>query len=102
MRRRALASVFGKDMLDDSTQVGGFEELLAIDRQKPFECVGEVNEARALLRALADSTEWRDAAVVRALAPKLSQPGSGLEPFLSGAPEHNVPSRFIEDLQNVA
>lgn len=101
MRRGELASIFGRDMLDDPAQLSGFEELLALDREKPFECVGTVDEARALLSALSASEEWSDAAVVRALGPRLARHRLRLEQFLGIATQHNVPARFADDLESV-
>jgi len=66
-----LERIFGADLLADEAQVEGFRRLLALDGHKPFECVGEANEARAVIRRLQDSPEWRQKAVVQALAPLL-------------------------------
>ena len=53
LERAALTAVFGRDLLDDPAQEAGFRAILGIDAEKPFECVGEADEARAALRALA-------------------------------------------------
>lgn len=84
--RRQLLEIFGSDLLADPAQTDGFASLLAIDGEKPFECVGEAAEARAAIMALAESDEWKScpavselAARVRPLAPptldELCQPG---------------------------
>lgn len=64
----ALAAIFGVDLLDDPAQIDGFRALLAIDDHKPFECVGEVDEARAALAALSGDRRWSGTAVVEALS----------------------------------
>lgn len=66
-----LRAIFGVDLLDDECQIDGFVRLLALDGQKPFECVGEFNEARAAIQSLSRRPDWRDHAVVRSLAPML-------------------------------
>jgi hypothetical protein len=48
--------------------VPGYLELLGIDAHKPFECVGEVAESLVALGMLTGDPQWRDAAVVTALA----------------------------------
>ena len=53
MERDDLVGVFGRDLLDDPAQEAGFRAVLGIDADKPFECVGEIDEARAALRAVA-------------------------------------------------
>jgi hypothetical protein len=67
MSRERITHIFGKDLLADSAQVPGFEELLGIDAHKPFECVGEVEESVVALGMLAADPQWADAPVVRAL-----------------------------------
>ena len=42
-------------------------ELTGLAGQKPWECVGEIEEAAACLYALTGHPEWDDAAIVRAL-----------------------------------
>lgn len=61
-----LTQIFGKDLLDDATQIPGFAELIDID-SKPFECVGEIASARNALSALRTSPEWKDRLVVVAI-----------------------------------
>ncbi|MCD2191937.1 hypothetical protein LQ327_00850 [Actinomycetospora endophytica] len=71
MTRSRLAGIFGWDLLDDRAQFEGYHELLGLVGHKPFECVGEIAEARVALEQLAEDPEWRDAAVVRELAARL-------------------------------
>ncbi len=73
MAPASLRAVFGADLLDDQSQLDGFARLLALDGEKPFECVGEAEEARAALLALSRSEHWRQHAVVSALAPRLAK-----------------------------
>lgn len=61
-----LIEIFGKDLLDDVTQVSGFTDLVYIDN-KPFECVGEIESARNALATLITSSEWKDHAVVASI-----------------------------------
>lgn len=65
----ALAQMFGCNLLDAPDQVSGFRALLALDGVKPFECVGEAQEARAALMRLSRDPRWSQMTVVRALAP---------------------------------
>lgn len=67
-----LVRIFGADLLADPEQTAGFRALLALDGQKPFECVGEAAEARAAIRALSGRREWQDHAVVRSLTAELA------------------------------
>ena len=61
-----LTEIFGKDLLDDVSQVSGFTDLVDIDN-KPFECVGEIESARNALTTLLASSEWKDHVVVASI-----------------------------------
>ncbi|MEJ0017233.1 MAG: hypothetical protein WDN25_11830 [Acetobacteraceae bacterium] len=93
VERQRLVQTFGRDMLDDPAQIDGFAELCGLQRHKPFECVGEVEESAAVLTHLAAMAEWREHAVVRALAPRLPQ-GNFASLFASRGP-HLVPARYL-------
>lgn len=67
-----MQAIFGRDLLADSTLTESFAELLALDGAKPFECVGEADEARAAVQALASQVDWSERPVVRSLAPRLA------------------------------
>ncbi len=88
-----LIATFGRDLLDDPVQIDGFAELCGLRHFKPFECVGEIEESAALMQHLAGLTDWRDAAVVRALAPRVAA-GDLASLFAPRAP-HAVPDRFM-------
>jgi hypothetical protein len=64
-----VTAIIGRDMFADPAQIPGFAALMS-DDEKPFECVGERRESAAALTLLADDPNWREAAVVAALAPR--------------------------------
>ena len=100
-----LLSVFGRNLLDDESQAAGFDALLEYQDHKPFECVGEGAEARAAMYALSQRPEWReDALVARFVAeilPQLDQAQLALEPWLTPAREHRVPTRLQAALKAI-
>lgn len=71
--RARLVVIFGGDVLADATQVEGYRQLLGFDGDRPFECVGDVDESLALLRRVSDDPQWTGTAVVRALRPELDR-----------------------------
>lgn len=94
LTRDALAAVFGADLLDDPAQEAGFRAILGIDAEKPFECVGETDEARAAMRAVAASPQWAGDAIVARLAPALGGPDArAVEPWLVRSGDHAIPER---------
>jgi UDP-N-acetyl-alpha-D-muramoyl-L-alanyl-L-glutamate epimerase len=72
MQPARMQAIFGRDLLADSSLTESFAELLALDGAKPFECVGEADEARAAVQALTSNPDWAQHSVVRALAPRLA------------------------------
>jgi UDP-N-acetyl-alpha-D-muramoyl-L-alanyl-L-glutamate epimerase len=92
VERQRLIGTFGRDMLDDAAQIDGFAELCGLQRHKPFECVGEIEESAAVMAHLAALADWRDDAVVQALSPRLHGDFAAL--FSPRGP-HLVPERYL-------
>ncbi|HOV59198.1 MAG TPA: endonuclease domain-containing protein, partial [Rhodanobacteraceae bacterium] len=101
-----LVGIFGRNLLDDESQLPGFDALLEYREHKPFECVGEGGESRAALHALAQRPEWREDAVVaryaREIAPQLDAAALDLAPWLAPSDEHQVPQRLRGALRALA
>lgn len=68
MPKPRLVAIFGRNLLDDPSQVPGYDALLEYRDHKPFECVGEGRESRAAMAALAKRPEWREDAIVARFA----------------------------------
>lgn len=102
MNRPRMEAIFGANMLEDESQQQGFEELMGLSGHKPWECVGELAESGAALLMLADDPDWRDAKIVRALAPRLRalmpDHQSVWRALLTPSPEDSMPPRFREML----
>ena len=67
MDKDRMLSIFGHDFLDVPANERSFRELTGLAGQKPWECVGEIEEAAACLYVLTQHPDWEDSAVVRAL-----------------------------------
>lgn len=52
-----MVKIFGKDMLNDITLKDTFEQLVGLDEEKPFECVGSCDEVNAAMQALLERYE---------------------------------------------
>jgi len=93
-----LEAIFGQDLLDDPAQLDGFAKLLALDGEKPFECVGEANEARAAIKALSASKRWRGHAIVEALGPRLrSLTVPSLDDLCRPGGPHLIPEVLLDE-----
>jgi UDP-N-acetyl-alpha-D-muramoyl-L-alanyl-L-glutamate epimerase len=96
--KKALIGIFGRDLLDDPAQCGGFAALCGLGAYKPFECVGETAESAAAFSYLGAQPEWRDDAVVRqllaALPPNCGDAWQDRTAFAKQGP-HRVPERYL-------
>jgi len=54
LEREKLISLFGKNLFTDSHLDNTFRELLGLEKTKPFECVGEIEEVRKALEMSKD------------------------------------------------
>ncbi len=68
MTPEQLTTIFGADLLNDPGQYEGFALLTATGGDKPFECVGEVEEVLAAIHLLANDPQWSNHPVVARLA----------------------------------
>ena len=100
-----LSEVFGRDLLDDPDQYDGFALLTATGGEKPFECVGEVEECLAAIRLLRGQDQWCAHAVVQRLASEVlaAQPvtESALEAQFALSDDHDVPEVLIGSVREV-
>ncbi len=98
MTPEAVAAIVGGNLLDDPAQEEGFRALCALDRDKPFECVGTIDECRSLLATLSDRPGWSDAVLVRRLGPAVAGAESGLPELLAPGGPHHIPAALLEKL----
>ena len=103
MPKPRLVGIFGRNLLDDAGQAGGFDALLEFEDHKPFECVGEGQESRAAMAALAARPEWKEDALVarfaREIQPQLIAADLQIAPLLKLEGEHRVPPALWERLR---
>lgn len=102
MDKDRLISIFGQNLLEKSANERSFRELTGLDGQKPWECVGEIEEAAACLYALSDRPEWDSAFIVRALHDDLlAQYGrprlaAALHDLMVDSADHLIPAAIAE------
>ena len=97
-----MIGIFGRNFLDGPANERSFRELTGLAGQKPWECVGEIEEAAACLHALTDHPDWQESAIVRVLKDDLvTQYGSArlataLEALFVDSPDHHIPAGIAE------
>ncbi len=103
MSKPRLVGIFGRNLLDDVSQIGGYDALLEYQDHKPFECVGEGRESRAAMASLSERPEWREDEIVerfaREIRPQLSPIEQQIAPLLIVDDEHRVPSAIWDRLR---
>ncbi|WP_421568679.1 UDP-N-acetyl-alpha-D-muramoyl-L-alanyl-L-glutamate epimerase [Stenotrophomonas sp. PD6] len=103
MPKTRLVRIFGRNLLDDVEQAGGFDALLEFQDHKPFECVGEGRESRAAMATLATRPEWSEDALVKRfveeIRPQLDAAELQIEPLLVLDGEHRIPAAIWERLR---
>ena len=103
MPKPRLVGIFGRNLLDDAGQIGGYDALLEYQDHKPFECVGEGRESRAAMAALSERPEWREDEIVerfaREIRPQLDAAELAIAPLLVLDDEHRVPAALWERLR---
>lgn len=93
MDKDELVKIFGKNLLDDPSQVQGYAELCGLVNDKPFECVGEVEESAAVMKKLSTRGAWRNDAVIKDLAPQITN--HDFDYLFRLAAEHNLPFSYL-------
>jgi hypothetical protein len=102
MDKERLLGIFGQNLLDRPQNEHPYRELTGLAGQKPWECVGEIEEAAACLYALSGRPEWDSAAIVRALHDDLlKQYGrprlvAALSDLMIDSTDHHIPAAIAE------
>src|SRR5690606_9918639 len=103
MSKPRLVGILGRTLLDDPSQIAGYDALLEYQAHKPFECVGEGRESRAAMAALTARPEWGEDALVKRFAreimPQLDAGDLRIEPLLVLDEEQRIPPRLWERLR---
>jgi UDP-N-acetyl-alpha-D-muramoyl-L-alanyl-L-glutamate epimerase len=105
--RIELERVFGGNLFEDSENLPGYLEILGLRGHKPFECVGEYEEAAMALDMVHRDPAWTRYAMVRRLFEELRDqgkvPAAGVrDALLATGSRHFVPPRFRGALNALA
>lgn len=97
-----MMDIFGHNFLDVPGNEHSFRELTGLAGQKPWECVGEIEEAAACLYVLTTHPDWEHAQVVQALHADLvanyGRPwlSAAVNDLFTDSPDHLVPAAIAE------
>jgi hypothetical protein len=102
MDRQRMLGIFGHNFLDRPENERSFRELTGLAGQKPWECVGEIEEAAACLYRLTSHPDWEGAAIVHTLRDELvAQYGrprlsAALNDLFIDSADHHIPPAIAE------
>ncbi len=100
-----LTAIFGKDLLEDPEQYDGFALLTATGGDKPFECVGEVDECLAAISLLAKHPQWQEHVNVKRLAEEVlaQRPVSDqdVDAHFALSEDHDIPEALLLHVREV-
>lgn len=95
LNKEKMVKIFGKNLLDDKTQLQGYKELCGLDNYKPFECVGEIEECIYSIKHIDKSFE--NDFVIKSLSPLL--PEVNID-FFDLSKEHLLNENLFNILKN--
>jgi len=103
---KAMVDIFGANLFEQEAQLSGFEKLLGLGDQKPFECVGEFEASIAALTLLRKPPQWRSNGLVQNLLGKINISPSTASEYIKKAFTANdvawLPESYKEVLNAVA
>lgn len=103
--KKTVTAVFGKNMLEDESLIGLYEELLGVKGIKPFDCVGTPEEVKIALVMLHEKGEYNDDPVMKHvygtyIAGELGMKKLKEEVFTKGS-SNLIPSTFTDIIDSV-
>jgi hypothetical protein len=104
MTYERMMGIFGHDFLDKPDNERSFRELTGLAGQKPWECVGEIEEAAACLYVLTSHPDWENAVIVRTLRQDLmaqygrARLSAALNDLFTDSADHHIPPAIAQRL----
>jgi UDP-N-acetyl-alpha-D-muramoyl-L-alanyl-L-glutamate epimerase len=108
VKKERMLKIFGKDLLNTPELEELFEEILGLERFKPFECVGTKEESRVALWLISQKAEWQTDLLVSKFAPLFQSKWADTnweeetKRILTMSTEHFIPNEFVNLLKQYA
>jgi hypothetical protein len=98
IEKEKLIGIFGRNLLANNHALDDYKALLGLTGNKPFECVGEIDESRMALRLIANQPEWQNDTLVAGLIKQVDAPLNITSPeaqrFFCAENSPNIPDRL--------
>ena len=98
MEKDRLVKIFGRNPLNEETQIKGYRELMGLEGFKPFECVGEIEESAWAFAQIANRAEYKDDVVVKALRREAAKIPYDEKKLFTPSENHRIPQDYADAL----
>lgn len=100
IKKNELLKIFGENLLNSEKQERGFDELIGVQGNKPFECVGTDEEYLTAFYLLSNNENWRQDKYIKkfreTILPRIQDPQSLIKKTLTFSNEHLLPPSYAE------
>lgn len=97
VNRETQERIFGKDLLNDDSLIPLFDQLTGIANEKPFECVGTIDEVNTALSMAAQTWQKPHPALLQHFENQKTLAGGFYENLLNGLDDrHFLEDRFLK------
>lgn len=100
IEKKELLAIFGGNLLNNEKQGQGYEELIGVQGNKPFDCVGTEEEYLAALYLLSKKEDWHQDRFIKRfrekILPDIKNPQSLIDNTLNFSEEHLLPPVYAE------
>ncbi|MDP7454602.1 MAG: hypothetical protein QF809_03650 [Candidatus Peribacteraceae bacterium] len=97
-----MVEMFGQNIFEDHTQGILYRQILGLAGNKPFECVGTIDEMRAAFMLAHERGDFDDTPVMqmflKEVLPQIKDPDKLKKKEISPASEHGIPEEFLTAL----
>ena len=100
-----LINIFGKNLLDDISQLDDYRQLCGLSGHKPWECVGELQESAAAIYQLSKNKNWQNSKIVKTIIDEIENKYPNIEEIwnelLIASNQHNIPKKHLRILEDI-
>ncbi len=100
-----LINIFGKNLLDDISQLDDYKQLCGLSGHKPWECVGELQESAAAIYQLSKNKNWQNSKIIKIIKNDIKEKYPDIETIwnklLTASKHHNIPKKYLQILEDI-
>ena len=98
MDKKKLIEIVGKNPLNDPEQLDGYKQLLGLNGNKPFECVGTLGECRCAFSLLKQKEEWKNDFIINKLYNEINVKEDDIKKVFTLQSSKFIPEVFLKCL----